>query len=171
MPVLKSILVALSLIILSGSGFAQKAGSNLRKAEIRFNMEDYTGAIDYYTKELAAKPGNLNAYYRRGFTYSVLGNHKAAIRDYSIIIRKDPGYVWAYISRGSSKNKLKLFKEALEDFDKAIEIEPKNQEAYNNRGWAKHGLGDKKGACKDWKFSKKMGNGEAKIILSNTHCK
>ncbi|HIA06627.1 MAG TPA: tetratricopeptide repeat protein [Flavobacteriales bacterium] len=171
MTALRKSLLFIPLIVLSTVIVAQNVGPNLRKAEIRFKMKDYKGAIEYYTKELADKPENLNAYYRRGFTYGRQGNHKAAIRDYSIIVKKDPEHVWAYISRGSSRNQLKLFEEAIADFDKAIEIAPKNQEAYNNRGWAKHGLGDKKGACKDWKYSKKMGNGEAKIILSNTHCK
>jgi len=159
------------LLLFSMELAAQEMGPDFKKAEVRFKMEDYAGAIDYYTKELADNPGNLNACYRRGFAYGILGNHKAAVRDYSIIIRKDPEYVWAYISRGSAQTQLKQFSLALMDFDKAIELEPKNQEAYNNRGWAKYGLGDKKGACKDWKYSKKMGNGEAKIILSNTHCK
>ena len=134
-------------------------------------MKDYDGAVEYYTKALVDKPNNMNAYYRRGFTYGMQGEYKAAIRDYSIIIKKDPDYVWAYISRGSMRNKLKLFEDALSDFTRAIELDPKNQEAYNNRGWAKLGLDDKKGACKDWKYSKKMGNGEAKIILGNNHCK
>ena len=168
---LRRTLISVPLLLLSTMIFAQGAGLNFRKAEIKYNSGNYTGAIEYYTKALADNPENLNAYYRRGFTYSMLGNHKAAIRDYSIIIRKDPIYVWAYISRGSSRNKLEQFDEALKDFDTAIEIEPKNQEAYNNRGWVKYAMGDKKGACKDWKYSKKLGNGEAKIILGNTHCK
>jgi tetratricopeptide (TPR) repeat protein len=167
----RKLLLYVLLLLFSTELAAQKMGPNFKKAELKFKIEDYTGAIEYYTKELSDNPQNLNAYYRRGFSYGILGNHKAAARDYSIIIRKDPEYVWAYISRGSAKNQLKQFDQALSDFDKAIEIEPKNQEAYNNRGWAKYGLGDKKGACKDWKYSKKMGNGEAKIILSNTHCK
>jgi Flp pilus assembly protein TadD len=66
---------------------------------------------------------------------------------------------------------LKKYDLAVTDFDKALEIDPTNQEAYNNRGWAKLGMDDKKGACKDWKKSKKLGNGEAKIILENNHCK
>ena len=59
---------------------------------------------------------------------------------------------------------------AIKDFNMAIEIDPKNSEAYNNRGWSKKGLGDKDGACQDWKTSKKMGNEEAKIILKNNQC-
>ena len=50
-------------------------------------------------------------------------------------------------------------------------LDPNNQEAYNNRGWSKKFLGDTKGACADWKKSKKLGNKEAKIIYKNNHCK
>ena len=172
MAALNRFVFSVVFVLISSVLFAQvKMSANFKKAESNFKSEDYTGAIEYYTKDLADNPNNLNAYYRRGFTYSMLHNYKAATRDYSIVIRKDPKYVWAYISRGSARHKLKKYDEAVTDFDTAIELDPKNQEAYNNRGWAKHALGDKKGACKDWKHSKKMGNGEAKIILSNTHCK
>ncbi|MBL4752330.1 MAG: tetratricopeptide repeat protein [Flavobacteriales bacterium] len=167
----RRIFLIIPFFLLAFSISGQKLSANFKKAESKYKIKDYNAAIEYYTKDLAENPKNINAYYRRGFTYGIIGNYEAAIKDYTIIIEMDPEYVWAYISRGSSKNKLKLFNEAIEDFDKAIELDPKNQEAYNNRGWAKYGLGDNKGACKDWKFSKRMGNGEAKIILGNTNCK
>ncbi|MCC6690317.1 MAG: tetratricopeptide repeat protein, partial [Bacteroidia bacterium] len=82
-----------------------------------------------------------------------------------------PDHEYAYVSRGSAKNKLKNFKEALLDFDRALQLKPDDCEAYNNRGWAKKGLGDEDGACKDWHYSKKKGNDEAKIIIKNNHCR
>jgi len=75
------------------------------------------------------------------------------------------------MSRGSAYNKIKEYQKALADFNRAISIDPENQEAYNNRGWSKKYLGDFKGACADWKKSKKLGNAEAKIIYKNNHCK
>ena len=74
-------------------------------------------------------------------------------------------------SSDSSKLKLKRYREAILDFDHVIQVNPNNYEAYNNRGWAKKGLGDDKGACQDWQYSKKKGNDEARIILQNNHCR
>lgn len=59
----------------------------------------------------------------------------------------------------------------MRDFDTVLSIDPKDQEAYNNRGWARKALGDMSGACQDWRTSKKLGNGEARIILENNRCK
>jgi Flp pilus assembly protein TadD len=66
--------------------------------------------------------------------------------------------------------KLKKYGEAKADFDDVIAADPENSEAYNNRGWCKKRLGNKEGACEDWKTSKKLGNSEAKIILKNNGC-
>ena len=52
-----------------------------------------------------------------------------------------------------------------------LSLDPTDQEAFNNRGWSYKGKGDMKAACRDWKESRKMGNAEAKIILSNNRCK
>ncbi|HIB00370.1 MAG TPA: tetratricopeptide repeat protein, partial [Phycisphaerales bacterium] len=123
------------------------------------------------TRAIKVNPKFTRAYYKRAFAHSMLKDYAAAVKDYSAVISKNPKHTWSYISRGSSFNKLKKYDLAVTDFDKALEIDPTNQEAYNNRGWAKLGLDDKKGACKDWKKSRKMGNGEAKIILENNHCK
>lgn len=150
---------------------AQDAESLFKQGEVRFQQQNYEGAIPFFTKAIDADPGHMNAYLRRGFSYSVLKDYKKAIDDYSKIIDAHNTHVFAYISRGSARNKLGRFKSALEDFNRAIQLDSKNQEAYNNRGWAKEGLGDHKGACKDWKYSKKMGNEEARIILKNTDCR
>ncbi len=128
-------------------------------------------AVQYYSRVLALDADHLNAYLQRGFCNSILKDYKAAVKDFSAVIQRKSDHLWAYTSRGSAYNKLGRHAEAMSDFDRVIALDPRNEEAYNNRGWAKKAMGDAKGACKDWKESKKMGNAEAKIILSNNHCK
>ena len=108
--------------------------------------------------------------YCKSYFYSYLQQYENAVADYTVVIKHDNKQVWSYISRGSAYNKLKKYEKALADFNVALNLDPENQEAYNNRGWAKKFLGDKSGACKDWKTSKKKGNKEAKIILKNNGC-
>ncbi|PCH91342.1 MAG: hypothetical protein COB85_09200 [Bacteroidetes bacterium] len=168
---MKHLTLILWFAFLCFQGLAQSADSFYKKAEVKSNTGQYAAAILLYTRAIKVDPKFIKAYYKRGFAHSILKDYGSAVKDYSMVISKNPKHTWSYISRGSSYNKLKKFDLAMVDFDKAIEIDPTNQEAYNNRGWAKLGLDDKKGACKDWKKSKKMGNGEAKIILDNNHCK
>jgi tetratricopeptide (TPR) repeat protein len=112
----------------------------------------------------------VNAYLQRASVYSYIKEYKKAVDDLTFVIKKDNKQVFALISRGSAYNKLKEYQKAMADFNAALSIDPENQEAYNNRGWSKKFTGDKKGACKDWKTSKKKGNKEAKIILGNNDC-
>ena len=94
-----------------------------------------------------------------------------AVTDFSAVIAVKPDHTWAYTSRGSSYSKLGEHELAIADFNKVLTLDPKNEEAYNNRGWARKATGDQAGACKDWNTSKRMGNAEAKIILTNNRCK
>jgi tetratricopeptide (TPR) repeat protein len=149
----------------------EEAEKFFNSAETKSQNGDYDGAIKEYTKAIEADPEMINAYLQRGFAYTLNQDYNSAVKDYTMVLEIEGDHLWAYMSRGSAFNKLEKFNEALKDFNKALTIDPENQEAFNNRGWAKKGLGDTKGACADWKKSKKMGNAEAKIILKNNKCK
>lgn len=164
------ILLTTILIIVSLISFSQTSNELFKKAQAKFNQGDYKEAIELYTKAYEADPENLNAILQRGFAYGLIEDYTSAISDYNKFIEKNDNQVWAYISRGSAYNKTKQYDKAIKDFNKVIQLDPKNTEAYNNRGWAKKFKGDKKGACADWKKSKKYGNKEAKIILKNNKC-
>ena len=130
----------------------------------------YEEALEQFNMAIILDPASQTAFIQRAFTYSVLKDYESAISDYSHVLQLNPALISAYLSRGSAYNKLERFEEALQDFNKVIELDPNNSEAYNNRGWSKKGMGNKDGACADWKTSKKMGNQEAKIILKNNQC-
>lgn len=170
---MKTILSILAAALISLATYAQKdeAQALVKSGVSKIANGDYENAIKDFNSAIEKNPTSLDAYLKRAFCYSSLGNYQGAIDDYSKVIELKPDQEFAYVSRGSAKNKLKKFKEALADFDKALQLNPEDCEAYNNRGWAKKGLGDDDGACKDWRYSKKKGNDEAKIILGNNHCR
>jgi tetratricopeptide (TPR) repeat protein len=151
--------------------FAQDAEQYFKTGDQKLRQGDNEAALLWFNKAVEADPSNANYYLQRAFVNNVLEHYEAAIKDYDKVLEMHPNNVFAYVSRGSCKNKLEKFEDAMFDFNKALSLDEDNQEAYNNRGWAKQGLGDKKGACQDWKTSRKKGNEEAKIILKNTHCK
>lgn len=148
----------------------QDAAHHVEQGQKLLRDGDYSNALEEFNTAIQIDPDEMAAYIQRAFTYSVLKDYESAISDYSHVLELNPKLISAYLSRGSALNKLKRFDEALQDFSKVIELDPENSEAFNNRGWAKKGMGDKEGACKDWKTSKKMGNAEAKIILKNNQC-
>ena len=146
------------------------------KAQLQIGLQklqnaEYADAIAFFNKAIELDDKYIDAYLERAFCNGASGNYQAAIDDYDKIIKLKPELDAAYLSRGSSKLKLKRYREAILDFDHVIQVNPNNYEAYNNRGWAKKGLGDDKGACQDWQYSKKKGNDEARIILQNNHCR
>ena len=150
--------------------FSQDAETLCIEGETLYNQGKDEEAIAKYTKAIKLNPEMINAYLQRASIYSYLKQYNKAVEDYTVVIKSDNKQVWSYISRGSAYNKLEKYNKALADFNRAINLDPENLEAYNNRGWSKKFLGDKDGACKDWKTSKKKGNKEAKIILKNNGC-
>lgn len=141
------------------------------EGELASRKGDNDKAIALFTQVIARDPQHINAYLQRGFSQSVSKHYDLAAADLTAVINLKDDHMWAYTSRGSAYNKLGRQAEAMADFDKALSLDPRDQEAYNNRGWSKKALGDLKGACKDRKTSKKLGNSEAAIILKNNNCK
>ena len=128
-------------------------------------------AVVLYTEVLKKDPDHLNAHLQRGFCHTMLKAYGPAIEDFTAVIEQKDDHLWAYTSRGSAYAKIGRHDLAMRDFDRVLQLDPKNEEAYNNRGWSKKATGDIKGACADWKTSKRMGNAEARIILDNNRCK
>ena len=63
-----------------------------------------------------------------------------------------------YFDSGNDKAEAKDHYGAIADDTKAIEINTNFAFAYNNRGFSKYYLGDKNGACVDWKKAAALGN-------------
>jgi len=139
--------------------------------ERAYRAGDLILAINLFTTVLEHDHDHINSYLQRGFSHSMNKNYELAVKDFSAVIARKPDHLWAYTSRGSALNRLERHAEAIRDFDAVLALDVRNEEAYNNRGWAFKAQGDLDSACKDWKTSQRLGNSEAKIILSNTRCK
>lgn len=170
--IFKFLLVILAMTAVTDVSAQEKSAEEyFKEAELLYRNFDYNEAIPFYDKAIELDPANPTYYLQRGFCKNITKDFDGAVSDFSALIDLSPGNGFAYVSRGSALNKMERYEEAMEDFNKALEIDPKDQEAYNNRGFSKKGLGDKDGACKDWKSSRKLGNEEAKLILKNNYCK
>lgn len=177
---LRVIPVTLLMMLAMNGAMAQYLADNSNRnavdelyqaGERAYRSGDHATAISIFDKVIEQEPDHLNAHLQRGFCQGLIGAYDKAVGDFTVVIDQKNDHTWAYTSRGSAYNKLGKHELAIADFNKVLALDPKNEEAYNNRGWARKATGDRDGACKDWNTSKRMGNAEAKIILTNNRCK
>ena len=117
---------------------------------VKYDLEDYKGAIADYTRAIGLKPSYVEAYGNRGIARSELGQYYAAIADYNIVIRLKPNDAKAYNNRGIAKDYMGKHFAAIADYDKAIQIKKDFAIAYYNRGNAKSNLEQYFGAITDY---------------------
>ena len=88
--------------------------------------------------------------------------------DLDTALRLNPNFGDAYQNRGVVKNVLRLFPEALADFNQALKLNPGKTNAgiYLGRGISKLYLGDKTGACEDWRTASAGGANDAAALIT-----
>lgn len=133
--------------------------------------QDYDGrSVEGYTTAIEQNPNDADAYFGRGFAYSLNKQYGLAVKDYSKAIELNPDYANAYENRGTVKYRMGLFQGAVDDFTKAIELKPDNAMSYENRAWADYSLKDYDNAWRDIHMCRQRGgNPDATLVehLSN----
>jgi tetratricopeptide (TPR) repeat protein len=127
-------------------------------------------ALEDFDKATQLDSHFADAYSNRGSVKHQLGRDDAALKDVDEALRLNPKFADAYQNRGVIKNSLKLFPEALADFNEALELNPNNGGIHLGRGIAKFYLGDKTGACQDWRVASARGVTNAAALITE-YCK
>lgn len=81
-------------------------------------------------------PGNVEAFYQRGYLHSGTDDPEAAIRDYSAAIRLDPSFILALNNRCWVFNTMRQPEKALPDCNEAIRQAPDAAFLYDSRAFA-----------------------------------
>jgi tetratricopeptide (TPR) repeat protein len=123
--------------------------------KIKEAIDDLNKLIDLNESDKAELFNN------RGYSYMLLKDYEAALKDYNKAIELEPYYASyrfnrAYLYQDNGKNK-----EAIEDYNVVIELEPENYIAITNRGEAHYDLGDKNRALADFEKAKEFDYKEA----------
>ncbi|MDR2638527.1 MAG: tetratricopeptide repeat protein [Helicobacteraceae bacterium] len=118
--------------------------------------ENYTAAVEEFTKAVALNPDLKEAYRLRGDIYADLGAYKKAIADYDQALKLDGGYIIAYIKRGDAYYYISEYKKAIADYDRAIELEPDNDATYASRANAYRNIGKYEKALADYNQTLKL---------------
>jgi tetratricopeptide (TPR) repeat protein len=116
-------------------------------------------AIEDFSKAIKLDSYFADPYSNRGVVEQKLDRNEAALKDLDTALRLNPNFADAYQNRGVVKNVLKLFPEALADFNQALKLNSgtNNGAIYVGRGISKLYLGDKTGACEDWRTASARG--------------
>jgi tetratricopeptide (TPR) repeat protein len=92
------------------------------RADARYDMGDYEGAIADYMQVIKINPNYIDTYYNCGNARYDLGDYEGAIADYTRVIKINPNYVAAYYNRGNARLAMGDKQRSLEDFQKAAEM-------------------------------------------------
>ena len=127
-------------------------------------------ALEDFDKAIQLDSYFADAYSNRGSVKHQLGRDEEALADLDAALRLDPNSADAYQNRGVVKNVLKFFPEALADFNQALKLKPENGGVYLGRGISKFYMGDKTGACGDWRTASVRGATDAAALITE-YCK
>lgn len=123
--------------------------------EIALSRQDYQTAIKHF--KVALSKGDLwitNQKY--GETLEAIGDHSAAIEQFSRVIQHKPGYKQAWEMRARSYAFLDKLPEALADITYAIGIEPRDDAAIAKRGAILADMDDFKAALVEFKKAREI---------------
>jgi len=139
------------------------------RAQDKFELADYKGAVLDYNKALELSPTEICLVYSmRGNAKRNLSDFDGAISDQNKALDFDPLYADGYFNRGIAKFQKGDSDGAIEDYTQVININPKDSDAFFNRANVKKEIGDLKGACEDWKKAAELGDeGAAKFREEN----
>ena len=110
-----------------------------------YKKQDYTAAIDYYTKAVVYKPSDIAIMQKIANIYKLTGNNAKAISFYDKIIALDTENSDAYFNKGLVYAGMKDYDNCIKCFEKVIQYSPDYPYAYYSLGMAyeQKGMKDK----------------------------
>ena len=103
---------------------------------------DFTAALGWFDKTIAADPGNDLAHFNRGLAAEKLSRSADAHASFAAAIALKPDYVDAYHHRGLVAMALAQYADAIRDFDATLKANPNLTDVWVERGIAFWRLAD-----------------------------
>ncbi len=127
------------------------------RASARENS-DVTGKIADYSKSVALKSANPDAYNNLGNIYSAAGKYPEALENYNMALKYDTTLAEALNNRGAVKAIGGDLPGALLDINRALAVKPAYKDAYRNRGLVRLRMNKLSAARDDWKIAVELGD-------------
>ena len=139
-----------------GDKVNKKSNKKSNKAQIKFDADDYEGAIIEAKKAIKLDPNNVEAYVYLSFSQYYLEDYSGAIKSAEKGLKIEPETDRFFYILSTSKSELEDYEGALKDIKKAIKIDPNYGTYYNHRASIKRLSEDYKGAIKDYSKAIKL---------------
>jgi len=107
----------------------------------KYNLDDYFGAEQDFTKSIDLSPFFSPAYNFRAVVRSQLSNFKGAFDDFSSAIKFDSTNAEVYVNRARTNLFLKMYYSCLVDCNKAIRLKYPSENVYILKGSAELAIG------------------------------
>ena len=117
------------------------------------------------SKDVAAKPGDVDALIRRGLAYTDNGQYELALQDIEQALKLAPDNTWALNARGLTYYRSGKYEPASKDFDKAIALEPDYQVAHYNRGLVYFKMEDYAHAIEEYNTAAALDPNDASVLI------
>jgi tetratricopeptide (TPR) repeat protein len=115
----------------------------INKGKYLNNIGNYTEAIIYFDKVLAAEPNNTEALHGKGLTIDNFGNHTDAVEIYDEILTIDPDNMDALASKGVILYNTGNHTEAIKYFKKVLTLNSStSNRSMFDKGVSYYGLGN-----------------------------
>jgi tetratricopeptide (TPR) repeat protein len=116
---------SITIVLRTGSANARKpqAAVYQDRAEVNRSLGNHLEALQDCDKALELNPKLIDAYFRRGLTYTELGDLGLALENYNLTLDLDPEHVQAYIQRSWIYFRKEDYKRAKRDCQSAISLD------------------------------------------------
>lgn len=126
------------------------AGLYINRAYIRYNLQDWDGAMSDYDYALSLEPLNISALFNRGMLNTEAGANDKALEDFSTVIKLEPDNHRAHYNRALVRARKNDFAGAISDIDAVIAVFPNFPAGYFLRSEFERAKGDLREASKDY---------------------
>lgn len=131
-------------------------GLYVNRAFLKYNNNDWFGAMDDYDYALELEPYNRMALFNRGLLEMEVSAYDKALVDFSKVLQLDPDDIRARYNRSIIYSEKGMYNEAIEDINKVIAAYPDFPTGYWMRSDYQRRRGDKRSAMADYDKATKL---------------
>ncbi len=121
-----------TILLVAGTGFrylSDPADDYFALGLRHFRNQEYSKAVEAYSRAIELRPGFVKAHYNRGVARLNLADHQTAIQDFDVVLRDDSNHLKAHLYRGFCQLKLANWPAARSDFDFVLSLDPGHTDA------------------------------------------
>jgi tetratricopeptide (TPR) repeat protein len=126
-----------------------RAAAYFASGRTAYDQENYSQAVDQFTKALQVDPKDPLIFYHRGLAYVAQDDFAEALADFTEALKINPKNPMAHYHRGIAHRLLGQHDQAIEDYTRALKLDPRLALAYRNRSLAYAAKGDNERARAD----------------------